>query len=396
MPKEARATRFQAEVVSFIRRKGEISRADLSIQFDLDKKSSSLLIDELLEEGLVSRTGFRDSSAGRRQELFSIDGAYGDFIGIDLGATHIIGILADFSGRPLQRIFYAIRPGLPVEIILDQMKTICSRLVASDKASAELRSIAICAPGFFNPTTGTSLMAENIPGWHDVKLKEIFEGEFHKPVVTDDASRAFALAELWLGQGRDAENFILADLGYGIGMGIVLGGEPYAGIGNKSGELGHVVVLPGGPACACGNSGCLEAVASGRAIARDALAGIGEGRSELLRGLTRGSPETVTAQDVFIAANMGDGFCAELVRAAGERIGAALAGAATLLNPSRVILGGGLVAENRLMVESVAASLSARCMRDIAEDLELRVSALGIDGSALGSVMHAAAAWLAH
>jgi N-acetylglucosamine repressor len=385
------ASEKRLRILSFIREKGEISRSDLSAEFSLDKKSVCLLVDAFEAEALIVSTGFRDSQAGRRQELLSLNGAHSNYIGIDLGSTHIIGIRADLATKSLDRIFYEIRPGLPVDLILDQMKTICRGLMDSSLGTAPVVSIGICAPGFMDPETGTSLVAENIPGWQDVRLREIFQAEFGVPVAVEDSSRAGALAEKWLGEGRGQRDFLLADLGYGIGMAIVVAGSLLRGAGNKSGEIGHTIVVPGGPACACGNNGCLETVASGRAIARDAAAGISEGRSELLKGLTHGKPENVTARDVAIAASMGDPFSIGLLSEAGRLAGRALANAVNILNPRMLILGGGLTGTTTLMQEAIAEALRAHCMRGIFQDFELRVSRLGLDGSALGSCILASA-----
>ncbi len=141
---------------------------------------------------------------------------------------------------------------------------------------------------------------------------------------------------------------------------------------------------------AAASRGCLEAVASGRAIARDAAVGIDAGHSPLLKGLTHGRAESVTAQDVAIAASMGDSFSTELLRGAGNFAGLALANAVNLLNPSLLVLGGGLIGTNRIIEECVARALSTHCMREIFADLELRVSKLGINGSALGCGLLAA------
>jgi predicted NBD/HSP70 family sugar kinase len=390
MRKKGRSVEQRSQVLGYIRERGEISRGDLATEFSLDKKTVAGIVDDLLGSSLIVPVGFRESSAGRRQELLGLFGGHSNFIGIDLGGTHIIGILADLTGRLLDRVFFEIRPGLPVDIILDQMKTICRRLMGSNKATAGVHSIGICAPGFMDPATGTSIVAENIPGWQDVGLRDIFQSEFDLPVLVEDSSRAYALAERWLGEGKGREDFLLADLGYGIGLAIVVGGALLRGAGNKAGEIGHTIVTPDGPPCACGNRGCLETVASGRAIARDALAGIESGRSQLLKGLTHGKPESVTAQDVAIAASMGDSFSAELLGSAGRLVGLALANAVNVLNPSLLIIGGGLVGSGRIIEEAIAHALRAHCMREIFEDLELRVSKLGIDGSARGCGMLAA------
>ena len=381
----------RAMILSFIRERGEVSRGDLAAEFSLDKKAVSSVVDELADESLIVSAGFRDSVAGRRQELLSLNGGHSNFIGIDLGGTHIIGVLTDLTSRILNRVFFEIRPGLPVDIILAQMKAICRNLLGSASATAAIRSIGICAPGFMNLETGTSLVAENIPGWLDVSLRQIFQGEFGKPVAVEDSSRAYALAEKWLGDGRGRQDFLLADLGYGIGMAIVVGGSLLRGTGNKSGEIGHTIVSPEGSPCACGNRGCLETVASGRAIARDAARGIAEDRTELLKGLTHGKADSVTAHDVAIAASMGDAFSIDLLRSAGSFAGLALANAVNILNPSLLVLGGGLIGTTRIVEESIAEALRAHCMPGIFEEVELRVSKLGIDGSALGCAILAAA-----
>ena len=349
MEKWGRGSEKRSQVLSFIRERGEISRSDLAAEFSLDKKTVSILVDALEGESLIESAGFRGSAAGRRQELLRLNGKHSSFIGIDLGGTHIIGILVDLAGRPLDRVFFEIRPGLPVDIILDQMKTICRRLAQSAREAGPVRGLGICVPGFVNPETGTSIVAENIPGWQDVRLREIFASELSLPVVVEDSSRAYALAERWQGDGRGRQDFVLADLGYGIGMAVVVGGALLRGAGNKAGEIGHTIVAPDGPACTCGNRGCLETVASGRAIARQAAEGIEAGSSELLRGLVHGRAESVTAQDVAIAASMGDEFSAGLLRAAGRRAGMAIANAVNILNPSLLILGGGLMGTTRIM-----------------------------------------------
>ncbi len=379
----------KSKILDLLREKGKASRGDIAKELRLDQKTVSRLVDAFLAQSVITTGGFKDSQAGRPQELLALNGAYGNYIGIDLGATHVIGILADLGMSILDRVFFEIRPGLPAAIILDQMKTICRKLMASEKATAEIRSIGICVPGFVDTRQGVSLIAENIPGWRDVRLKEVFEGDFQRPTAVDDSSRAFGTAERWIGAGKGKRNFVLLDLGYGIGMAVFIDEHLYPGSFSRSGEIGHTIVEPNGRECACGNRGCLETGASGKAIAREAADGIRAGRSDLLAGLTHGTAEAVTAQDVSIAASMGDRFCVGLLRKAGELAGLALANAINILDPSLVILGGGLVHANTVMQESISESLRRFSMKGILEKTELATSGLGIDGSALGSALNA-------
>ena len=274
-----------------------------------------------------------------------------------------------------------------MDLIINQMKTILTNLLNSKNTTADLKAIGICVPGFVNPKTGISIISENIPGWRDVDLKKIFESKFNLPVYLEDSSRTTGLAEKWLGNGKNKDNFVVLDLGYGIGMAIFIGGELYAGSTYKSGEIGHTIVKEGGEKCICGNRGCLETVASGKALAKEALKGIQEGKSEILTGLTQGRAESVTAQDVSIAASMGDTFSINLLRDAGKYIGIALANSVNILNPSYIIIAGGLVKSGDIIINSLIESLNNNTMMGIIDDLEVVVSKLGVESSALGSAI---------
>lgn len=385
-PGKGRARRL-LEALAFIRERGRASRGELAQALGLDKKTVSGLVEQLAAQSLVEGAGFRESQAGRRQELLAVRGSHSCFLGIDLGATHILGILADLNATVLDRIYFEIRPGLPADLILSQLRSIARSLLASGKAAAPVKGVGIGVPGFVNPQKGISLVAENIPGWKDVRLREILEDELGVPVEVDDCSRACGRAERWLGAGKKERDFLLLDLGYGIGMALFIRGELYAGSGYKSGEIGHTVVKLDGPPCSCGKRGCLETVASGKGIARAAAAGIREGHSAVLAGLTHGNAEAVTAQDVSVAASMGDGFAAGLLREAGGYIGVALANAVNLLNPALVVIGGGLAAAGDLLLDSLRESLARYTMMGIAEDLRLELSGLGTEASALGCAL---------
>jgi N-acetylglucosamine repressor len=378
-------------ILGFVREKRRVSRGEIARAFSMDKKAVSVAVDRLLSEGILAVAGLQESRAGRRREILAVNGAHAAAVGIDLGATHVIGVLADLAGVVLDRASYEVRPGLPVALILDQMRTMATRLCSSPRGLGA-KAIGVCVPGFVHPVEGTSLVAENIPGWKDVRVREALQEGFGLPVSVEDASRALAACERWLGKARGEQDFIALDLGFGIGMGIFCGGVAFRGSGWKSGEIGHTVVDPLGLPCACGGRGCLETVASGRAIARRAAEGIRDGRSALLAQLTKGSAAAVTAQDVGVAAGMGDRFSTELLASAGRAVGLALANAAAILNPSLVVLGGGLLGAGRVFLDAIRESADRHLMPGMRPDLRIEVSELGLDGSARGAALIASEA----
>ncbi len=371
-------------MLTYILRNGEASRVELAREFSIDKKTVTNIVNELIRCNIITSAGFKESNVGRRQELLKINGSHSNYIGLDLGATHIIGLIVDLALSVKERIFFEIRPGLPVELILNQIKTIIKNLLASEKSTANIDSIGMCVPGFINPRSGISIIAENIPGWKDIKLKEEIEKEFKKNVFIEDSSRTLGLAEQWLGSGKHLKDFIIGDIGYGIGMAIFIDGKLYTGNTYKSGEIGHTIVKVNGPLCVCGNKGCLEAVASGKAIALRASEMIKQNKSKILFELTKGKSDFVTAQDVALAAEMGDDFSKGLLMDAGHYIGVALANAINIINPSTVILGGGLINAGEIFRSSIVESLKIHVMMGIIDDLEIVFSKFNIDGSALG------------
>jgi len=194
---------------------------------------------------------------------------------------------------------------------------------------------------------GVVLLSHHVPDWEDFPLAEWLREHFGVPAAVENDANAAALGEWRYGAGRGTRHFLYVTVSTGIGGGIVIGGRLYRGADSLAGEIGHMVVDPGGPRCTCGRRGCLEAFSAGPAIARRARELLashhrsGEGR--IILELVGGDPSRITAREVAMAAARGDPLAAEILREAGEALGFGLAQAIALLNPERVALGGGVV-----------------------------------------------------
>ena len=194
---------------------------------------------------------------------------------------------------------------------------------------------------------GVVLLSHHVPDWEDFPLAEWLREHFGAPAAVENDANAAALGEWRYGAGRGTRYFLYVTVSTGVGGGIVIGGRLYRGADGLAGEIGHMVVDPGGPRCTCGRRGCLEAFSAGPAIARRARELLashhrsGEGR--IILELVGGDPSRITAREVAMAAARGDPLAAEILREAGEALGFGLAQAIALLNPERVALGGGVV-----------------------------------------------------
>jgi predicted NBD/HSP70 family sugar kinase len=212
----------------------------------------------------------------------------------------------------------------------------------------------------------------------------MFQKRYNLPVCVDDCSRIMALAELWFGKGRNCRDFIVADLGFGIGCGIVIDRKIFRGSAGKSGEVGHTVVDVNGPPCTCGSHGCIESFAAGWALSRDAQSVMQKYPNTLLCETSGNTPEGVNFRQVVLAANLGDPHCANLLKKAGEYIGIGLSNAISFFNPSRIILGGRLIQDNEIMIRAITETIKTKCMKQILDDVEITVSELGGSASAWG------------
>ncbi len=201
--------------------------------------------------------------------------------------------------------------------------------------------IGLASPGLFDLSTQKLIYAPLID-WRDVDFTTPLEQAFDSFACIDNAVRVTAYGEKIYGSAKNNSNFMCLHLGYGIGGALVVDEELYTGAFGTAGEVGHIIVTPNGPLCNCGKRGCLEAVASARAIARDAREKMQSGQSPMLAELARGKPEKIDAKTVFDAANQGDKASTKIVHNAMHTLGMFIGGAINFLDLELIVLEGGL------------------------------------------------------
>jgi glucokinase len=251
--------------------------------------------------------------------------------------------------------------------------------------------VGISFGGPVDPAQGVVRICHHLTGWQGVPLPRWAEEEFCVPARMDNDANAAALGEVRFGAGQGCDHLLHVNVGTGIGAGIVLHGQVYQGATGLAGEIGHMVVQPGGPLCTCGRRGCLEALASGPAIARDARMRLGRdpGRGRRLLSLVGGDPERLTAQSVSQAAGQGDELAQEVLERAARMLGLGIANAINLINPQRVTVGGGVVKIGPAWMERVRAAARAHVMPE--SPVDIAVAALGDDSPLWGAIALASA-----
>ncbi len=297
---------------------------------------------------------------------------------MDIGGTKIAAVVAKEDGTVVSRQSEPTRSQEGPDAILGRLRKLAvAALIEAKTAPAELSGIGISCGGPLDIQTGVIYSPPNLPGWEALPIRDLCQGWFpNVPIFLDNDANATALAEWRYGAGRGAQNVVFLTMGTGIGGGLILDGRLYRGTNDLAGEVGHQTILINGPLCGCGKRGCLEALASGPAIARLARENLSYGRGKALLALADGEPDNVTAQHVVEAAKAGDSFSKGILVEAGTYMGIGLANLIQILNPERIILGtiavhaGDLILDPiREAVEEYAWNRSAAVCRIVPAEL---------------------------
>jgi glucokinase len=264
-------------------------------------------------------------------------------IGVDLGGTKILSAILTNTGKIIAKVQVPTEADKGKAHVTRTIKdSIRSLLKTSNISLSQISCIGIGAPGPVLTKKGIIFDPPNLPGWKRVPLKRIMEKEFKKPVVLGNDADAAALGEAIFGAGKGLRNFVYITVSTGIGGGIVIDGELYTGAVGGAGEIGHMKITDDGPRCGCGRIGCLEALASGKAMARRAKEEIAKGCRSLMIKLVDGRIENLSAFTVETAARLGDKLAKDIINEASRYLGIGLSNIINILAPDMIAIGGGV------------------------------------------------------
>lgn len=266
-------------------------------------------------------------------------------LGIDLGGTNIVvgAIAADGSrDEGIRAVPTAAERG--ADAVIERMVAEArGAMLATRQADPEARflGVGIGSPGPLDTRTGVVLLTPNL-GWVDMPVRQRISDALGLPATLDNDANCAVLGEWWRGAAQGAQHALGLTIGTGIGGGLILDGRLYHGISDCAGEVGHTTIDAQGRRCKCGNYGCIEAYASGPAIALRAVEALEAGAESTLPALAGGDLSRITAQTVYEAAHAGDDLAREVVRDTAKYLGAAIANLLNIFNPEVVVICGGV------------------------------------------------------
>ena len=309
------------------------------------------------------------------------------YLGVDIGGTKIQASLVGESGTILGRQRQSTpRTGGPEQVLAMLEKVMADVLVPANLLPGDLTAIGVAVPGVVEPKSGYVVVTPNM-SLTGVSIGAHLESRFHVPVAIGNDGNLGTYGEAWLGSARKAKSALGIWVGTGIGAGLVQKGKLWRGAREAAGEIGHIVMQMGGPMCGCGNLGCLEALASRTAIERDIRAGLQAGRKSMLTELSGGDLSVIRSGAIRKALKAGDALVTEILHRASETLGYACLTVRHLVDPSVIVLGGGLMeACSGYMMPIIENIVGSDRLPGAREGGHVLLSALGDDAVVLGAV----------
>ncbi len=305
-------------------------------------------------------------------------------LGVDLGGTKILAALVDGSGRVRHRHRVPTPQAGPAAVVEAIAGAVDAVLHGAAVRRGLVAGLGVGAPGPLDPRTGMVFEPPNLVGWRDVPLARMLRDRLALEAHVENDANAAALAEWWIGAGRGTHDIVYLTISTGIGGGIILNDVLLHGVSGTAGEVGHMTIDLDGPRCGCGRVGHLEALASGPAIARMAQQAAADQPTVLLE-LAAGDRSRITAELVDEAARHGDALAQAVLARAGVAIGVGVANLLNLLNPSRVIIGGGVSRAGELLMAPIRQTVRAQAFDRPARDADIVLAALGDDVGVIGA-----------
>ena len=373
---------YRQEIIKQLYFRKSLSCADISYKIKRSLPLTTKMLNRLINEGYVVETGYAASTGGRRPHMYALkeDIMYTVSVAMDQFVTRIA--IMDMQNR-------CMAPVAKYELVLTNNPSAVSVLAdmineCIDKSGIDenkIIGIGIGMPGFIDVRKGinhTFLSAGK------QSINEYISSKTGLPVFIDNDSRLVALAELNFGALTNTNNAMVINIGWGVGLGLILKGELFRGENGFAGEFSHIPLFTNNKLCSCGKMGCLETEASLLAVIEQAIEGIKEGKLSLIKELPADHREEASVI-IIEAAKRGDKFAVELLSDAGYNIGRGVAVLIHLLNPETIILSGRGSLAGKIWEAPIQQALNEHCIPILSTGTRIQISDLGHDAELIGA-----------
>lgn len=365
-----------------ITKKGIVEKTGLSVA-----KVNSIII-SINEAGLAIESGKEESSGGRPSSIYRINPNYRYIVGCELSHTRIHTIIGNLNGEIITDNIKHFDKSMGKDFIIKTIKdSIKESINESNIKKDKILGVGIAIAGLVNPVEGSSIPFPHHVNWGDISIRKIIQEDFNLKSYVENIANAASLAEYTFGIGRGSRNILFIGVGAGVGMGIIINGELYEGATGSAGEFGHITVDVNGPLCECGNIGCIEAIASTKAVVKKAISFIEQGVISSIKELSGNKIENIDFPLICQAAATGDKLSYNLLDDMGKCLGDGIVSLINLFNPEKIILGDKLNSLCPVVLDSIQNIVQKRALEIPRKATEIIYSGLGINAAVIGATI---------
>lgn len=374
------------KIISLMYLHKSLSIQELMIHINLSSPSVLSLLEELVKEELVEVIGSGDSKGGRKPKLFGLSPNSFYVLGIDINLDSTKMAIYNNNNEEISAIEEFKTDIQQSESIIKKIHQKANEITsASNINSNRIIGVGIDMPGLIDLDSGINYTYLN-----DQKegIRSVFEKKFSRPVFVINDAHAKAIAELRFGQAIGKKNVLVFNVSSGLGTGLIFNGQVYFGANGFSGEFSHTSFVRDGILCSCGKKGCLETVASGLALRREAINGLKNGHTSIISEIVNGDLDAITSKHVVKAIKLGDEFSIKLVSKVGYELGKGASVLVQTLNPELIIVGGHVSQAGEFLTLPMKQAINEHTLYRVKESVEIVQSQLGENVNLLGSVSY--------
>ena len=365
-----------------------VSRSDLAAQLGLTRAGVTIIINDLMNHGLIHETESRQTPNGRHPIILEINPLCGFTASVVIGITHLQAAVGDMTSRIIDEVDSPFSIDRDPGLCFDEIHSVLMGLLNKNRINiTNISAVGVAVPGAVNDITGMVESPANMKTWEHFPIREALEKKLGVQVSLNNDAQMGALGEWTKGAARGEKDIAFIKIGSNIAAGYIINYQNYSGSNGGAGELGHITVTKNGPQCVCGHQGCLEAYAGGRAIAEQGRALAREKKESLLSQL---SQDAIGVEEVAAAARRGDTGAQAIMDQAGNFIGIAITALINLVNPSVVIIGGSVADTGDLITNPVRNMVMEGSIRALKNGTRITTAALGRRSILIGSLIQAA------
>ncbi|WP_218617695.1 ROK family transcriptional regulator [Cryptosporangium aurantiacum] len=380
-----------AAVLTAVRNSEGMTQPRLTQHVGLGRSVVAQRVAELESAGLITDDGYGPSTGGRAPRRLRIRAEAGYVVGVDITAQRLVVGVADLAGTLLAQLEEVVDVADGPDAVLTTAERLIDDHLESIGRIARVWAIGIGVPGPVEFRTGQPVAPPIMPGWDRYPVRDRLAQRYGAPAWLDNDVNLLALAELRTNPAASAaRNMLYMRADVGVGAGLVVKGELYRGANGSAGDIGHVAIPEGGDAiCRCGNTGCLEAVAGGAALAREGRM-LADTRQSPALAATLAETGTVRPLDVTLAAEKGDPAARALLQRSAHLLGGMLATLVSFYNPNLLVIGGGIVRARAHVLAAIREAIYRRSLPLATQDLRIEMSSLPDDLGGVTGAVHLA------